>query len=110
MSGTDYGPDTGTGATGTVERCSCARRLIVRLMQTQRVVMAIGDFMGITCHACIGGTSVHDDAKRIESGAQIVVGTPGRVYDMISRSILRKCFACYPQLQFSMVLCSIRRY
>ncbi len=51
--------------------------------------MALGDYMGITCHACIGGTNVRDDMKRLEGGVQIVVGTPGRVYDMLNRSALR---------------------
>lgn len=45
--------------------------------------------MGVTCHACIGGTNVRDDIKRLEAGVQIVVGTPGRVYDMLNRSALR---------------------
>jgi len=52
-------------------------------------VLALGDYMGVTCHACIGGTNVRDDMKRLEAGAQIVVGTPGRVYDMLNRSALR---------------------
>jgi translation initiation factor 4A len=54
------------------------------------VVLALGDHMNVTCHACIGGGSVRDDIKLLESGMQIVVGTPGRVYDMIDRSALRK--------------------
>jgi len=57
--------------------------------QIQKVVLALGDYMGITCHACIGGTNVRDDMKRLEGGVQIVVGTPGRVYDMLNRSALR---------------------
>ena len=52
--------------------------------------MAIGDYMDVTCHACIGGTDVHEDMRQIESGVQIIVGTPGRVQHMIDRSILRK--------------------
>lgn len=52
--------------------------------------MALGDYMGVTCHACIGDTNVRDDIKRLETGVQIVVGTPGRVYDMLNRSALRK--------------------
>ena len=54
------------------------------------MVLAIGDYMGITCHACVGGTSVQDDIRRLKSGVQVVVGTPGRVYDMLDRSALRK--------------------
>ncbi|CAF0756695.1 unnamed protein product [Rotaria sp. Silwood1] len=56
--------------------------------QIQKVVLALGDYMGVTCHGCIGGTNVRDDMKRLEAGVQIVVGTPGRVYDMLNRSAL----------------------
>ncbi|KAK0260047.1 ATP-dependent RNA helicase eIF4A [Friedmanniomyces endolithicus] len=57
--------------------------------QIQKVVVAIGDFMQIECHACIGGTSVRDDMKALQEGPQIVVGTPGRVQDMIQRRVLK---------------------
>lgn len=60
--------------------------------------MALGDFMGVTCHACIGGTNVREDARRLETGAQIIVGTPGRVSDMISRKALSN-FNCKKNLQ-----------
>merc|ERR1712187_46575 len=39
--------------------------------------------------ACIGGTSVRDDIDRLRAGQHIVVGTPGRVRDMIGRRKLR---------------------
>ncbi len=57
--------------------------------QIQKVVVAIGDFMSIECHACIGGTSVRDDMKALQDGPQVVVGTPGRVHDMIQRRFLK---------------------
>jgi len=57
--------------------------------QIQKVVLALGDYMQVTCHACIGGTSVSNDRSKLEAGQQIIVGTPGRVYDMISRRSLR---------------------
>lgn len=57
--------------------------------QIQTVVMALGDYMDITCHACIGGTQVSVDMERLQSGQQIVVGTPGRVLDLIHRGYLR---------------------
>lgn len=53
--------------------------------QTQRVICTLGDFMSVRCHACIGGKSVGEDIKRLEAGAHIVSGTPGRVFDMIRR-------------------------
>jgi translation initiation factor 4A len=57
--------------------------------QIQKVVVAIGDFMNVECHACIGGTSVRDDMKALQDGPQVVVGTPGRVHDMIQRRFLK---------------------
>merc|ERR1712113_416994 len=57
--------------------------------QIQKVVIALGDYMGAQCHACIGGTSVREDMRKLDDGQHIVVGTPGRVFDMISRKILR---------------------
>merc|ERR1711990_961246 len=57
--------------------------------QTRRVVIALGDYMGAQCHACIGGTSVKEDMRKLEAGQHIVVGTPGRVFDMISRKVLK---------------------
>jgi len=57
--------------------------------QIQKVVMSLGDYMGAQCHACIGGTSVKEDMRKLDHGQHIVVGTPGRVYDMISRKVLR---------------------
>ncbi|KAG0053783.1 translation initiation factor eIF4A [Gryganskiella cystojenkinii] len=57
--------------------------------QIQKVVIALGDFMKVECHACIGGTNVREDMKRLEAGAHVVVGTPGRVFDMINRGALK---------------------
>ena len=60
------------------------------LFKIQKVVLALGDFMQATCHACIGGTNVKEDMKKLEAGSQIVVGTPGRVSDMLSRKAFCK--------------------
>jgi translation initiation factor 4A len=57
--------------------------------QIQKVVLALGDYMGAKCHACIGGTRVRDDISTLESGVHVVVGTPGRVYDMLCRRVLK---------------------
>lgn len=50
--------------------------------QTQKVLLALGDYMNVKCHACIGGKSVGEDMKRLEHGVHVVSGTPGRVFDM----------------------------
>lgn len=56
--------------------------------QIQKVMVALGDYMNISVHACIGGTSIRDDQRKLESGVHVVVGTPGRVNDMIQRGAL----------------------
>ena len=48
--------------------------------------------MGITCQAFIGGTGVSENIQQLRSGIQVVVGTPGRVFDMLERSALRTLF------------------
>ena len=56
--------------------------------QTQKVVHALGDFFNVRCHSCIGGIRVSDDVERLKDGVHIVVGTPGRVFDMLMRKAL----------------------
>jgi translation initiation factor 4A len=51
-------------------------------------VLALGEHMNVTCHACTGGGNIREDMKRLEAGVQIVVSTPGRTYDMLKRSAL----------------------
>ena len=57
--------------------------------QIKNVVLALGDYMNVQCHACIGGTSMNEDIKKLEYGQHVVSGTPGRVFDMIRRRHLR---------------------
>lgn len=54
-------------------------------LQIQNVISQIGLYLNVTVHASIGGTSMADDIEAFRSGVQIVVGTPGRVFDMIDR-------------------------
>lgn len=57
--------------------------------QIEKVMRALGDYLGVKCHACVGGTSVREDARILSAGVHVVVGTPGRVYDMLRRRYLR---------------------
>nr|UYR00229.1 eukaryotic translation initiation factor 4A [Plectrocnemia conspersa] len=94
---------SGTGKTATfaisiLQQIDPARRECQALVmaptrelvqQITKVVTALGDYMNVECHACIGGTNVRDDIRKLEMGVHVVVGTPGRVYDMMSRRALR---------------------
>uniref|UniRef100_A0A8C9XCX1 RNA helicase n=1 Tax=Sander lucioperca TaxID=283035 RepID=A0A8C9XCX1_SANLU len=57
--------------------------------QIQKVLLALGDYMNVQCHACIGGTNVGEDIRKLDYGQHVVSGTPGRVFDMIRRRSLR---------------------
>ena len=51
--------------------------------QNQSVVVALGDYMDVQCHTCVGGTSIGEDIRKLEYGQHIVSGTPGQVFNMI---------------------------
>ncbi|KAK3817690.1 MAG: P-loop containing nucleoside triphosphate hydrolase protein [Benniella sp.] len=56
------------------------------------VIMALGSFTKIQCHVCFGGVhsnSIREDAELIRRGSQVVVGTLGRIYDLIDRRIFK---------------------
>lgn len=82
-------------------------------VQIQKVILALGDMMNVQCHVCIGGTNLGEDIRKLDYGQHIVSGTPGRVFDMIKRRVLRtrwvmKYFVNY--LHISNMYClSIRR-
>ncbi|XP_037079863.1 eukaryotic initiation factor 4A-III-like [Pollicipes pollicipes] len=50
-------------------------------VQIQKVILALGDYMNVQCHACIGGTSLGEDIRKLDYGQHIVSGTPGRVFE-----------------------------
>lgn len=93
---------SGTGKTATfgigiLQRISFEKKVTQGLIlvptrelahQIKKVLDSIGDYCNISIHACIGGTNVMDDINALRDGQHIVVGTPGRIYDMINRQIL----------------------
>lgn len=53
------------------------------------VFKAIGELLKITVLTCVGGTDATKIVKQFKEGGQIVVGTPGRVYDMQRKGYFR---------------------
>ena len=89
---------TATFSIGILQRIDCAIRETQALvlaptrelaLQIQSVLLALGDYMSVQAHACIGGTKIGEDVKKLDYGQHIVTGTPGRVFDMITRQNLR---------------------
>ncbi|XP_062010009.1 eukaryotic initiation factor 4A-3-like [Rosa rugosa] len=93
---------SGTGKTSMIALASCqtvdtsSREVQVLILsptrelaaQTEKVILAMGNYMSIQAHSCIGGKNVGEDIRKLENGVQVVSGTPGRVHDMIQRGSL----------------------
>jgi translation initiation factor 4A len=58
-------------------------------MQSAYVIQQIGEYQGVNIHACVGGTSVREDIKALKSGVHVVVGTPGRIHDMMKKGYFK---------------------
>lgn len=56
--------------------------------QITKVISEIGIWMKIKCHMCIGGTDWKEDIRILKDGVHIIIGTPGRVYDMLRREAI----------------------
>jgi translation initiation factor 4A len=52
--------------------------------QTAKVLRGLSSYMGITVVLAIGGVPRHQNVRDIRSGPVVVVGTPGRVFDLAS--------------------------
>lgn len=52
-------------------------------------VRAIGNYMGIKSHISMGGTPMMQEKKALQEGVHFVVGTPGRLNDLMERELLR---------------------
>lgn len=50
---------------------------------------AFGSHVGVRSYVCLGGGMVRDDIDKLRSGQHIVVGTPGRIFDMVRPRHLR---------------------
>jgi len=93
---------SGTGKTATFS-IGLLQQLDLDLVQCQALILAptrelaqqikkeisdIGQHMNVKVLDCVGGTRVREDMNRLAEGVHVVVGTPGRVSDMIRRGNL----------------------
>jgi translation initiation factor 4A len=94
---------SGTGKTGTFS-IGLLSRIDPSVKQTQALIMAhtheladqiskvitaLGSYMKINVCLAVGGIPRHQNAREIRGGAHVVVGTPGRIYDLASSGDLR---------------------
>ena len=93
---------SGTGKTGafTIGSMSVIDPLLQKLQvmvlvptqelakQIFNVAKKLGIHLPISCYSATGGSPIRDDIKAIENGVQFIVGTPGRIFDLMNRKIL----------------------
>ncbi len=94
---------TGTGKTAAfgvplLERIPAGRRRPSALvmcptrelaLQVGEEIAALGKHKDLSVVAIYGGASMGDQLDRLKKGAEIIVGTPGRIYDHIRRGTLK---------------------
>lgn len=57
--------------------------------QIYNVAKDLGTYLPVSCYSATGGTPIRDDMKAIDNGIQFIVGTPGRIFDLINRKVLK---------------------
>lgn len=95
--------ETGTGKTlafgaPMLAKVDPARRSVLGLVlsptrelaeQVHEVLRKLGDARGVKTCLIVGGEQMQPQVKALQDGAQIVVGTPGRVLDLMNQGFLR---------------------
>jgi len=94
---------TGTFVTGALTRVDPALKQIQVLIlapvrelaqQIHDVAVQISKYMnnkaGINVYCATGGPPLREDIRAIERGCQFLVGTPGRIYDLMNRNVLQR--------------------
>jgi translation initiation factor 4A len=56
--------------------------------QIEHVAEAIGFYMGLKVLSATGGGQIRTDIQTLKHGAQFIVGTPGRIFDLMRRKEL----------------------
>lgn len=93
---------SGTGKTGSFsigvlsridEKCDNIQGIIILnthelASQVYSVLTGLAEYMNVKVVKCIGGTPVNDDRIAINKKPHIVIGTPGRIADLLNKKIL----------------------
>ena len=92
---------TGTFVIGTLQVIDLSKLEVQALVlaptrelaqQIFNVYNFIGEFLKVKVLNLIGGTQVKDSVKALEGGVHVVVGSPGRVLDMLKKNHLKLAY------------------
>ena len=94
---------SGTGKTGTFG-ISVLERIDTTLNEPQALILAptrelvdqittviqsIGNFLNVKVEGFVGGKATRDDIIKLKTGVHVIVGTPGRIEDLINKNVLK---------------------
>ena len=65
--------------------------------QIETVAKALSLHLGISIYCAVGGTELHHDLRALQGGAQFIIGTPGRIYDLMNRKSYSGSTAALPR-------------
>ena len=65
--------------------------------QIETVAKALSHHLGISIYCAVGGTELHHDLRALSGGAQFIIGTPGRIYDLMNRKSYNGSSAALPR-------------
>ena len=57
-------------------------------LQINNVVRDLSTYMNLNITLCVGGTSIRDNIYELNKNPHLVIGTPGRILDMINKKAL----------------------
>jgi translation initiation factor 4A len=94
---------SGTGKTGafsiaTLQKLDASKREVQAIIlsptrelaeQSCNVISKIGEYIDCRPMLAIGGTKVSENISHIRNGAQVAIGTPGRILDLLQRGMLK---------------------
>jgi superfamily II DNA/RNA helicase len=90
---------TGTFVIGSLCRVDPAQRNVQVLIlvpvrelaqQIEGVAKSLGSYLNISIYSATGGTPLREDIRAIEKGCQYLIGTPGRIFDLMNRNVLSR--------------------
>jgi len=54
-----------------------------------RLMQCLGEYLNIKILTLVGGVQISQNKKQLSEGAQIIIGTPGRINDFIKKGLLK---------------------
>jgi len=58
--------------------------------ETRDLIKDLGNYLNVKVHTCTGGTKIMDDTTKLqEEGIQLIIGTPGRIQDLLMKGTIK---------------------